>query len=109
MNKSYHFIGIGGIIGMSALASLLLDKGYQVSGSDLRANQVTKRLKKRGADIALGHSPKNIKNADYVIYSSAIKEDNPEFLKAKKKKIPVMQRAQLLPETKGRRSVFMGP
>ncbi len=97
MTNSYHFIGIGGI-GMSALASLLLDKGYQVSGSDLRANQVTERLKKRGANISLGHSPKNVKNVDFVVYSSAIEEDNPEFLKAKKKNIPVMQRAQLLAE-----------
>jgi len=97
MNNNYHFIGIGGI-GMSALASLLLDKGCKVSGSDLRANQVMERLKKQGADIALGHSPKNVKNVDYVIYSSAIKEDNREFIEAKKRKIPVMQRAQLLAE-----------
>jgi len=83
---------------MSALASLVLDKGCQVSGSDLRANQVTERLKKQGAKIALGHSPKNVKNVDHVIYSSAIEENNPELIKAKKKKIPVMKRAQLLAE-----------
>jgi len=83
---------------MSALASLLLDKGCQVSGSDLRTNQITERLKKQGVDIALGHLPKNVKNVDHVIYSSAIKEDNPEFIEAKKRKIPVMQRAQLLAE-----------
>ena len=83
---------------MSALASLVLDKGCHVSGSDLRSNQVTERLKKQGADIALGHSPKNVKDANCVIYSSAIEEDNPEFIEAKKRKIPVMQRAQLLAE-----------
>jgi len=97
MIKSYHFIGIGGI-GMSTLATLLLDKGCKVSGSDLCANQVTKRLIKQGADISLGHSPLNVGDVDRVIYSSAVEENNPEFIEAKKKKIPLMQRAQLLAE-----------
>jgi len=97
MNKSYHFIGIGGI-GMSALATLLLDKGCKVSGSDLCTNQITQRLATQGADISLGHSPHNVGDVDCVIYSSAVEEDNPEFIEAKKKKIPIMQRAQLLAE-----------
>jgi len=97
MIKNYHFIGIGGI-GMSALATLLLDKGCKVSGSDLRANQITQRLAEQGADISLGHSPSNIGDVDRVIYSSAVEEDNSEFIEAKKKNIPMMQRAQLLAE-----------
>jgi len=70
---------------MSALAALVLDKGCKVSGSDLRFNQVIKQLIKQGADISEGHSPGNVKNVDYVVYSSAVEGDNPELLEAKKK------------------------
>ena len=97
MTNRYHFIGIGGI-GMSALAALVLDKGDKVSGSDLRANQITERLIKQGANIYLGHSPNNINNVTCVIYSSAIEKNNPELQEARKRKIPIMQRAQLLAE-----------
>jgi UDP-N-acetylmuramate--alanine ligase len=95
MNKRYHFIGIGGI-GMGGLASLLMDKGCAVSGSDLRSNEMTERLKNRGANIAFGHDRKNVGDADFVVYSSAVPQDNPELVEAAKRKIPVLQRAKLL-------------
>ncbi|HQP10406.1 MAG TPA: UDP-N-acetylmuramate--L-alanine ligase [Candidatus Omnitrophota bacterium] len=97
MNKHYHFIGIGGI-GMGALAALSLDKGCSVSGSDLRSNQVTERLKERGAVIYTGHRAENVQGADCVVFSSAIRSDNPELAEAHQRKIPVMQRAKLLAE-----------
>ena len=97
MNKSYHFIGIGGI-GMSALASLLLDKGFKVSGSDVRTNPVIDRLKKQGAEIFLGHASQNIDGSDCIVFSSAISNSNPELMEAQKKQIPILQRAKLLAE-----------
>ena len=97
MNKHYHFIGIGGI-GMGALAALSLDRGYCVSGSDLRSNQITERLRLRGADVFLGHDGKNVGDADCVVFSSAIRDDNPELVEARKKQIPILQRAKFLAE-----------
>src|SRR3989338_4414326 len=95
MNKRYHFVGIGGI-GMGGLASLLMDKGCIVSGSDLRSNEMTERLKNRGAAIYQGHDRQNVDDADYVVFSSAVPSENPELQAARKKKIPVLQRAKLL-------------
>ncbi len=83
---------------MGALAALSLDKGYRVSGSDLRSNQVTQRLKARGADIFSGHAGLNIGEADCVVFSSAISDDNPELVEARRKQIPILQRATLLAE-----------
>lgn len=97
MNKHYHFIGIGGI-GMGALASLLLKKGYKVSGSDLRENQTVLDLREQGARVTIGHAKENIAGADFVVFSSAVAPDNPELQQAREEKIPVMQRAQLLVE-----------
>lgn len=97
MARHYHFIGIGGI-GMSAIAQLLLQKGVRVSGSDLKPSRIIDNLKKNGAEIFIGHQAQNIKGADLVIYSSAIKEDNPEMRAAKAKKLAVVQRAQALAE-----------
>jgi len=97
MKEHYHFIGIGGI-GMGALAILLLKKGYKVSGSDLRENQMTRDLRKQGARVTIGHAKENIAGADFVVFSSAVAPDNPELQEAREKKIPVMQRAQLLVE-----------
>ena len=94
-NKKIHFIGIGGV-GMSALAGLLIAKGYKVSGSDLKLNKMTKRLKAKGAEIFLGHRPENIVAQDLVIYSSCIKENNSEIIEANKKSVTVMHRASLL-------------
>ena len=95
MKKHYHFIGIGGI-GMGALAILLLKKKYQVSGSDLRENRMIQDLRKQGAHVTIGHVKENIAGVDFVVFSSAVAPDNPELQEAREKKIPVMQRAQLL-------------
>lgn len=97
MNRRYHFIGIGGI-GMSGIAQLLLRNGLKVSGSDLKENRVTEELKGLGAQIFIGHDEENIKGADLIIYSSAIKEDNPEVRGAKRAGIPLIKRAQALAE-----------
>ncbi len=96
-NKRYHFIGIGGI-GMSAIVRLLLNSGAKVSGSDLKKSMVTDELKSLGARIFIGHSPDNVKEADLVVYSSAIKDDNPEITETIKLKIPLIKRAQALAE-----------
>lgn len=93
--KRYHLIGIGGI-GMSGIAQLLLRRGMTVSGSDLKESENTGELKALGARIFLGHDPSNIKNADLVVYSSAIKEDNPEIKEAKKRGLSLIKRAEAL-------------
>jgi UDP-N-acetylmuramate--alanine ligase len=95
--KRIHCIGIGGI-GVSALAGLLLEKGYLVSGSDLNENKNTERLKNLGVNIMIGHAPENIKKVDKVIYSSAISVDNPELSTAKAAGIPLLQRGEALAE-----------
>ncbi len=97
MVKHYHFIGIGGI-GMSGIAQLFLKKGFAVSGSDLKENKTTNELKSLGAVIFIGHNAKNIVGSDVVVYSSAIKEDNPELAAAGAGKITVIKRAQALAE-----------
>ncbi len=97
INSKIHFIGISGI-GMSGIAELMLDKGYLVQGSDISINENTKRLKTKGIKFFLGHNKKNIKNADAVVYSSAIKKNNPEIKEAYNKKIPVLSRADMLSE-----------
>ncbi|HOW34810.1 MAG TPA: UDP-N-acetylmuramate--L-alanine ligase [Candidatus Omnitrophota bacterium] len=95
MNKHYHFIGIGGV-GMGTIASLLIAKGYRVSGSDLKESDFTAKLREQKAKISIGHDAKNIESPDFVVYSSAVSRDNPERVAAEQKKIPVLQRAQLL-------------
>ena len=97
MKKYYHFIGIGGI-GMSGIARLLLKVGLRVSGSDLKENRVTEELKSLGAEIYIGHSARNISVQEVVVYSSAIKEDNPEKRQAKILGIPLIKRAEALAE-----------
>lgn len=92
-----HFVGIGGI-GMSGIAEVLLNLGYNVSGSDLKETEITKRLEKLGAEIYYGHSENNLKNVGCVVISSAIKKDNPELLKAYSENIPVILRAEMLAE-----------
>ena len=77
MSKHYHLIGVGGI-GMSGIAQLLLSSGHKVSGSDLKDNSITNLLKTLGADIYIGHRSSNIGKAEAVVYSSAIRDDNPE-------------------------------
>ena len=97
INSKIHFIGISGI-GMSGIAELMLDKGYSIQGSDISVNDNTKRLKKKGIKFFLGHNKKNIKNAHAIVYSSAIKKNNPEIREAYIKKIPVLSRADMLSE-----------
>jgi UDP-N-acetylmuramate--alanine ligase len=97
MHKHYFFIGIGGI-GMSGIAHLLLQKGVKVSGSDLKENKAMQDLESLGARIFVGHSSANIAGCDVVVYSSAIKADNPELSAAHLAHIPVIKRAQALAE-----------
>jgi UDP-N-acetylmuramate--alanine ligase len=96
-NVAIHFVGIGGI-GMSGIAEVLLNLGYAVSGSDLRANEVTARLGTLGARIQLGHAASNIAHTDVVVVSSAVRPDNPEVAAAHARDIPVIPRAEMLGE-----------
>ncbi len=94
--KNIYLIGIGGI-GMSGLAILLKDKGYNVKGSDIAESYITKMLKNEGIEVIMGHRKENLpQDAHLVCYSSAIKEDNPEMIEAKKKGINILQRGKLL-------------
>ncbi len=95
--KHIHFIGIGGS-GMSGIAEVLLNLGFQVSGSDLGENTATKRLKKLGATIHLGHAAEQLGKADAVVVSTAVREDNPEVMAARARHIPVVPRAMMLAE-----------
>lgn len=90
-----HFIGIGGA-GMSGIAQVLLDIGFEVSGSDLKESRNTERLKQYGARIEIGHRGESVDGADIVVISSAIPEKNPEVKHAKEKHIPILLRAQML-------------
>src|ERR1700748_101135 len=92
-----HFIGIGGI-GMSGIAEILLNLGYAVSGSDLRHSSITERLVGLGATIFLGHAAANVVGSGVVVTSSAVNEQNPEVVEARQRKIPVIQRAEMLAE-----------
>ncbi len=92
-----HFIGIGGS-GMSGIAEVMLSLGYAVQGSDLKANKQTQRLENQGAKVFIGHAEDNISNADAVVVSSAVDETNPEVVAAREKRMPVVQRAEMLAE-----------
>ncbi|HEY8997167.1 MAG TPA: UDP-N-acetylmuramate--L-alanine ligase [Edaphobacter sp.] len=92
-----HFIGIGGI-GMSGIAEILLTMGYPVSGSDLKRSAVTERLVGMGARVFEGHAAANVVAADVVVTSSAVSATNPEVVEARARKIPVIQRAEMLAE-----------
>jgi UDP-N-acetylmuramate--alanine ligase len=91
----YHFIGIGGI-GMSALAQILLQRGISVSGSDTVSSSLIEELQKRGAKIFIGHNASHIHNPSAIIFSTAIKEENPEVKKARSLQVPFMHRSELL-------------
>ncbi|HOB29916.1 MAG: UDP-N-acetylmuramate--L-alanine ligase [Bacillota bacterium] len=93
--KKVHLIAIGGQ-GMSGLARILLEQGCEVSGSDINPSNTTSRLKDLGAEIFIGHSEQNVGNPDVVVVSSAISNDNPEVLEAKRKGIPVIHRMDML-------------
>jgi len=92
-----HLVGIGGI-GMSAIAELLLREGYQVSGSDLKANEIVKGLIARGVKFYQGHARENVLNTELVVYSSAINPENPEMAQALSQQTPVIARAEMLAE-----------
>ncbi len=91
-----HFIGIGGI-GMSAIAEVLVELGYQVSGSDAKDSEVTRRLSAKGAEIQIGQRVENItQDIDIVVHSTAIKADNPEIVQAKALGLPILHRSEML-------------
>ena len=92
-----HFVGIGGI-GMSGIAEVLLNLGYQVSGSDQRETDVTRRLQSLGGVVSVGHRAAHVREADVVVISSAVKPDNPEVVAARRRGIPVIPRAEMLGE-----------
>jgi UDP-N-acetylmuramate--alanine ligase len=92
-----HFVGIGGI-GMSGIAEVLVNLGYQVRGSDLKESASTKRLQGLGVTVHIGHEARNIGNAQVVVISSAVRSDNPEVLAAHAAKIPVIPRGEMLAE-----------
>lgn len=93
--KQIHCIGIGGI-GLSAIAEILLSRGYKVTGSDVRESDITAKLEADGGKIYLGHRADNIDGADLVVYSAAVGADNPEMARAKELGIPTASRAELL-------------
>ena len=95
--EKIHFVGIGGI-GMSGIAEVLLNLGYKVSGSDLRSSDTTERLVRLGAEVSIGHQAENLKNVDVVVISSAVHDDNPEVIEAKRLHVPVIPRAEMLAE-----------
>lgn len=92
-----HFVGIGGI-GMSGIAELLANLGYTVSGSDVKASDLTSRLASLGATVRQGHTAAHVGDADVVVYSSAVRDDNPELAEARARHIPVIPRAEMLAE-----------
>jgi UDP-N-acetylmuramate--alanine ligase len=95
--KHLHFVGIGGS-GMNGIAEVLLNLGFQVSGSDLAESAVTQRLQTLGAQVYVGHDAAHLTDADAVVVSTAVKADNPEVIAARERKIPVVPRAVMLAE-----------
>jgi len=95
--RQIHFVGIGGV-GMCGIAEVLLNQGYRISGSDMRASAVTAHLERLGAQVFIGHGEENIDGADVVVTSSAVNEDNPEVQAARELRLPVVRRAEMLAE-----------
>lgn len=95
--SAIHMVGVGGA-GMSGIAEVLLNLGYQVSGSDVRDSEIIQRLRELGIDVQIGHSEQNIGRADVVVISSAVHSDNPEVAAAREARIPVIPRAEMLAE-----------
>ncbi len=95
--KAIHFVGIGGS-GMSGIAEVFANLGYSVSGSDIAESPTVRRLRQMGMRIAIGHGAANVAGADAVVVSSAVKADNPEVLRAREARIPVVPRAMMLAE-----------
>jgi UDP-N-acetylmuramate--alanine ligase len=95
--KHIHFVGIGGA-GMGAIAEVLKNVGYEVSGSDIKENAITKRLESLGVKVVIGHVAENISNTDVVVMTSAIDENNEELVAARDNRIPIVRRAEMLAE-----------
>ena len=95
--RRIHFVGIGGA-GMSGIAEVLLNMGYQVTGSDLASSSATRRLVSLGCTVSLDHKKENIQGADAVVVSTAVRADNPEVVAARAKRVPVVPRALMLAE-----------
>jgi len=95
--RRVHMVGVGGT-GMSGIAEVLVNLGYPVSGSDLSTNPSTRRLKKLGATIHRGHRAEYVRDADVVVVSTAVQQDNPELIEARRLKVPVIPRAEMLAE-----------
>jgi UDP-N-acetylmuramate--alanine ligase len=95
--QKIHFVGIGGI-GMSGIAEVLINLGYQVSGSDLKESDITRRLASLGGTVAYGHRAENLSDVDVVVTSTAVNENNPEVQEAHNRKVPVIPRAEMLAE-----------
>lgn len=95
--KHIHFVGIGGA-GMGGIAEVLKNIGYQVSGSDIKENAITQRLASLGIEISIGHSAENIADTDVVVVTSAIDDSNEELLAARKNRVPIVRRAEMLAE-----------
>jgi len=95
--KKVHFVGIGGS-GMCGIAEVLINMGYVVSGSDMKENDAVRRLKGLGAAVFIGHAKENVLGADCVVYSSAVKRDNPEIQEARLLQTPIIPRAEMLAE-----------
>src|SRR2546425_7906652 len=95
--RRIHFVGIGGA-GMSGIAEVLVNLGYQVSGSDLAANAATQRLSSLGVRLSFEHLPANVDGADALVVSTAVRPDNPEVIAARSRRIPVVPRALMLAE-----------
>src|SRR3954468_15593238 len=92
-----HFIGIGGI-GMSGIAEIMMRTGYTVQGSDAKASANTERLEKLGAKVFIGHDAQNVDGAYAIVYSTAVKPDNPEMVAARERRLPLVRRAEMLAE-----------
>jgi UDP-N-acetylmuramate--alanine ligase len=95
--RRIHFVGIGGV-GMSGIAEVLINLGYGVSGSDLQMNPNAQRLANLGAQVFIGHHPENVETAEVLVVSSAVNVSNPEVAAARKRKIPIVSRAEMLAE-----------
>ena len=107
MKKKYHFIAIGGV-GMSGLAKFLLQKGFEVSGSDINDSKYVQKVKKLGAKVFIGHDENNLPDDCVVIASTAIRDDNPEIQKAKRLGLPIWHRSDLLAEISENEEYFIG-
>lgn len=95
--KRIHFVGVGGS-GMSGIAEVLANQGFEISGSDLSDGAVTQRLRERGIRVNIGHAAEHAAEADAVVVSTAVRDDNPEVLMARQRRVPVVPRAQMLAE-----------